>query len=268
MNSASGIWGWTDDIGRLGFTLTLSMGLAAHDVLERYGVPAAGIELLTREQSWSRLPVGNATQLRAGTLGRWGFCFEERGTVGIRTSTLLRLSVDTETIAFLVAEGDGSFVHIKDGEGVEAFGSGVPAALRGTAPQTFWSATQKIIQAMARSGPVTPAHAVLQAIAKHVRAALDRQTLEGPLLTGFLADDATAELATTESGSGRPPAPVGRPDPGVGPSRASSPNHRSPPRGGHPRESPPPPGGGEVYRDMRRPTWPPHGAAVRARRRR
>jgi hypothetical protein len=190
-----GIWGWTSDIGQLGFTVTFSLGRTPEDVLRQYGADPAQAEELTRDGSWARYPsLYGGSRLRVGTLGRWGFCFEEAGAEGIETATLSRLSTDTETILFFVAAGTSSFLYLKDGQGVEAFEPGLPETLYGEDPCKFWTDTQKIMERAAQTAPMLPAHAVLQAITKHIRGALDRSVLEGPLLTGFLssADHAPA----------------------------------------------------------------------------
>jgi hypothetical protein len=201
MSTDPGIWGWTSDIGRLGFTVTFSLGLSPEDVLAHYGVSASGAEHFTREEAWTRYPASyGGTRLRAGTLGRWGFCFEEAGVEGIKARTLSALSADTETISFFSAPTTHSFLYLKDGQGIEAFEPGLPSTLRGDEPYRFWSNTQRILERANPGSPVDPAHAVLQTIAKHIRGLLDRSVLEGPLLTAFTsaADGEPAETGFEE----------------------------------------------------------------------
>jgi Family of unknown function (DUF6461) len=225
VSTDEGIWGWTGDIGQLGFTVTFSLGLAPEDVLAQYGADPGRAELLTREQAWGRYPADQGgTQLRAGTIGRWGFCFEEAGVEGMKTRTLARLSADTETIGFFTASGTSSFIFLKDGAGVEAFEPGRPETLRGEPPHLFWTATHKVLERMSRTGEVVPTHAVLQAITKHVRAALDRTALEGPLLTVFLRDVDRAPMS--DDFAGRPTPPRGNPMPRPG---AAGPPVQTPP---------------------------------------
>jgi len=189
VSSDPGIWGWTGDVGRLGFTVTFSLGRTAQEVLALYGADPGQAEPLTRDGAWIMYPPNNGgAQLRAGTLGRWGFCFEEAGFEGFKARTLSGLSADTETISFFNSAGKSSFIYLKDSEGIEAFEPGLPETLRGDEPCKFWTATQKIMERDSQTGPILPAHAVLQAITKHIRGPLDRATLEGPLLTVFLPD--------------------------------------------------------------------------------
>jgi len=212
-----GIWGWTSDIGQLGFTVTFSLGLSPEEVLQAYGADATQARSLSRLDAWNAYPpsVGRS-QLRAGTIGRWGFCFEEAGTEGIKPATLTRLSADTETISFYTAAGTSRFIYLKDGQGVEAFEPGRPETLHGNLPRRFWDNTIKILERAGHPSSMPPQHAVLQAIVKHVRGLLDRSVLEGPLLTGILTtggagtanphfDDQAARPAT--------PRPVPQPSP-------------------------------------------------------
>jgi Family of unknown function (DUF6461) len=183
-----GIWGWTSDIGHLGFTVTFSLGLTPEDVLTRYGADKGWAQQLSRDEAWARYRKEfSSAHLRVGTLGRWGFCFEEAGVEGIHPRTLSRLSAETETLAFFTSTGTSSFIYLKDGEGVEAFEPGLPDTVLGNEPRKFWNETQKILERASQTAPMSPTHAVLQAITKHVRGPLDRATLEGPLLTVFLS---------------------------------------------------------------------------------
>jgi hypothetical protein len=194
-----GIWGWTGDIGHLGYTVTFSLGLAPEDVLTQYGADASQARPLTQAEAWAdawaqemRDPGG--TQLRAGTLGRRGFCFEVAGAEGMKTRTLSRLSAETETIAFYTNAGTSSFLYLKDSQGIEGFEPGRPETLRGDAPHKFWDATQRIVERPGHATPDQPAHATLQVIAKYIRGLLDRSLLEGTLLTGYLAEADRAPL--------------------------------------------------------------------------
>ena len=204
MSSDPGVWSWTGDFGRRGFTVTFSLGRTPEDVLTQYGADPGQAEVLSRDGAWIRYPpnIGGA-QLRVGTLGRWGFCFEEAGFEGFKARTLSGLSADTETISLFTSPDTSSFIYLKDGEGVEAFEPGLPETLRGDHPCKFWAATQKIMDGGSSAAPVQPIYAVMQAITKHIRGPLDRATLVGPLLTAFLAD---ADRAPTgaEFGAGGP----------------------------------------------------------------
>jgi hypothetical protein len=202
-----GIWGWTSDIGQLGFTVTFSLGLTPEEVLRHYGADTTGAEHLSRHDAWSKYPpaVGRS-QLRAGTIGRWGFCFEEAGVEGIKPTTLSRLSAETETISFFAGPGASRFILLKDGQGVEAFEPGLPESVHGNVPRRFWDNTTKILERAGQTGPTPPVHAVLQVIAKHVRGLLDRSILEGPLLTGFVtaADAGPVTQANPVAGRANP----------------------------------------------------------------
>jgi hypothetical protein len=204
VSSDPGVWGWTDDVGRLGFTITFSLGRTAEDVLSLYGADVTDAEPLSRDGAWIRYPpnLGGA-QLRAGTLGRWAFCFEEAGFEGFKARTLSRLSADTETISFFMSEGGrSSFIYLKDSEGIEAFEPDSADTLRGETPCRFWDDTQRIIERANQTGGIRPAHAVLRAITKFIREPLDRATLEGHLLTAFLPDADRAPMgADLDDGS-------------------------------------------------------------------
>jgi Family of unknown function (DUF6461) len=212
-----GIWGWTGDIGQLGFTVTFSLGRSPEDVLSHYGADPAGAQQLSRDEAWALYrPNYGGAQLRAGTVGRWGFCFEEAGVEGIKPRTLSRLSADTEAIAFFTTTNTSHFIYLKDGEGVEAFEPGLPETVIGEKPWKFWADTQKITERASQNslaGPMGPSHAVLQAISKHIRGLLDRATLQGPLLTAFLsdADRAPANAYFDDSQRAEPAAPAPEP---------------------------------------------------------
>lgn len=230
MSSDPGVWSWTGDFGRLGFTVTFSLGRTPEDVLSLYGAEASRAETLSRDGAWIRYPpnIGGA-QLRAGTLGRWGFCFEEAGFEGFKARTLSALSADTETISFFTSPATSSFIYLKDSEGVEAFEPGLPDTLRGDGPCKFWADTQKIIE---RAPQTPPIHAVMQAITKHVRGPLDRATLVGPLLTAFLADADRAPMgAEFEDASSTPQATT---EPAGGNSYSGSANLGDPSTGSNP----------------------------------
>jgi hypothetical protein len=189
VSSDPGIWSWTRDFGRLGFTVTFSLGRTPEEVLSLYGADPGRAELLSRDGAWIRYPpnIGGA-QLRAGTLGRWGFCFEEAGFEGFKARTLSALSADTETISFFTSPEASNFIYLKDSEGIEAFEPGRPETLRGDGPCKFWAETQKIMDRSSQTAPIHPTNAVMQVITKHIRDPLDRATLVGPLLTSFLSD--------------------------------------------------------------------------------
>jgi hypothetical protein len=216
-----GIWGWTSDLGRLGFTVTFTLGRDPDDVLRRYGADLGRTEHLDRQQAWAKFPPNyGGAQLRAGMLGGWGFCFEEAGVEGMKTRTLAGLSADTETLSISAAGDRSTFIYLKDAEGIEAFEPGLPYTLRGDEPHKFWAETQKILDRPGLATPMLPAHATLQAIAKYIRALLDRATLEGPLLTAFLAD---ADRAPSNVQVSEPPM-VPEPEP-----EADSPGPGGPP---------------------------------------
>jgi uncharacterized protein DUF6461 len=211
VSSDPGIWGWTGDVGRLGFTVTFSLGRTPEEVLSLYGADPSQAEHLTRDGAWIMYPPNNGgAQLRAGMLGRWAFCFEEAGFEGFKARTLSGLSADTETLSLFHSAGKSSFIYLRDSEGIEAFEPGLPETLRGEQPCRFWTATEKILDLGTPSAPVLPAHAVLQAITKHIREPLDRRTLEGPLLSVFLPDADRAPLGA-EFEAVTAPEPVAEP---------------------------------------------------------
>jgi hypothetical protein len=215
VSSDPGLWGWTGDVGRLGFTVTFSLGRSPEDVLTQYGADPQQAEHLTRDGAWIICPpnIGGA-QLRVGMLGRWGFCFEEAGFEGFKARTLSALSAETETISFFTSADKSSFIYLKDSEGIEAFEPGRPETLRGNEPCKFWADVEKILDRAGQTGPMLPSHAVLQAITKHIRGPLDRTTLEGPLLTAFLPDADRAPMgAEFDAESPPPPAAADVPGP-------------------------------------------------------
>jgi len=194
MSTDPGMWGWTSDIGHIGFTVTFTLGRDPQEVLSLYGTGDREAQVLTREEAWMQFPPNQGgAQLRAGTLGRWGFCFEEASIEGMKSGPLSRLSAETETIALFAVPGRSDFTYLKDGLRVESFDPGNAGSVQGDQPYTFWTGTQKIMS-WARSEPTPPIHAVLQTIAKYIREPLDRNTLEGPLLTAFLPDSERAPL--------------------------------------------------------------------------
>lgn len=214
MSTDPGIWGWTRDIGQLGFTVTFSLSRSPEEMLSHYGADAGRAQHLTREQAWARYPPNyGGAQLRVGSLGRWAFCFEEAGVEGMKPRTLSGLSKDTEAISFFMAADTSNFIFLKDGQGIEAFEPGRPETLLGEPPCKFWTESQKIMERATKTTPMEPNHAVLQAIAKHTRGLLDRDTLEGPLLTVLLADADRAPTNAYFDDSPVPPPPRTAPRP-------------------------------------------------------
>jgi hypothetical protein len=188
MNNQPPDLGWTADLGELGFCITFSRSRAPREILSSYRADARRAQLLTRPEALSLyVPGMGGTLLRAGTLGTWGFCFEELGIEGSKPGVLRRLSSGTETISLCyTADGTSIVKHLNDGRLIEKFEPGSPHTAWAEGPLRLARHTQELINEMA--GRVNRKEAALHVTGQYVGHYLDRSTLEGKLLTAFLLD--------------------------------------------------------------------------------
>lgn len=188
MGTHRGAWEWAEDPRIPGFCITFTRDRTPEAVLAAYGADVRQASVLIMEDTADAfaLSVGG-TLLRAGMLGRWAFCYENLEPEGFKEGVQNRLSAETETLE-LFQGGGGlvTFTHLCDQRKIECFEPGNPRTLRGDGPHRFSHAVQEVLDAA--TAPLTPSHAGLQVIGRYIGASLDRATLEGPLLTAFLAD--------------------------------------------------------------------------------
>ncbi|MFF8696768.1 DUF6461 domain-containing protein [Streptomyces sp. NPDC015144] len=179
-------WAWVTDPSTVMWCVTFTRCITPHDVLARYGADSRTAQILTRQQA-VQLSGAEGSVLRAGALNNWSFCFEEYGVMGAMSGPLSALSQGTETFSVLRG-GDGmnGFACWRDGQCTERFEPGYTYT-RPPAPHPWWNAVQEQLDAAGteHSGLVP----VLKAVAHHTEAALDTDTLNGPLLSLFLDDN-------------------------------------------------------------------------------
>ncbi|XVU26475.1 DUF6461 domain-containing protein [Actinoplanes sp. CA-054009] len=174
MHTAATPWGWEYDIG---FTVSFTRDAGVADILQLYGTGPERVELLTREDALTRCPPQpGGSQLRAGRLSDWAFCFEEFGVHGVRSDLLKALSAGTEVLSYSAGFDMKIFQYYRGGQRIESFERAMPSTLRGTEPHRFWEATRR-----AQGHPES-------AIAGYIGAPLTLDILEGPLSTIWVAD--------------------------------------------------------------------------------
>lgn len=181
-------WGWATDARLPLLCLTFTKRLASYEVLHRYGADPGTARVLTPgETSGLReLALRGGTVLRAGTVGGWSFCYEDVGGAGSRPGPLGALSNGTETLS-LLRGGDGMnrMAYWRDGQCLEDFEPGAADRLpRGE--RHFWD----LVHSAGQTAPHRPGLLLaLRAITCHTGVSLGTDTVEGPLLTAYLADE-------------------------------------------------------------------------------
>lgn len=188
MSTHRGVWEWAEDPRIPGFCITFTRDRTPEAVLAAYGADVSQASVLIMEDTADAFPLSvGGTLLRAGMLGTWTFCYENLEPEGFKEGVRSRLSAGTETLE-LFAGGNGlvTFTYLRDQRKIEFFEPGSPHTVRGDGPHRFSHPVQEVLDAA--TAPVTPAHAALQVIGQYIGAGLDGATLEGPLLTAFLAD--------------------------------------------------------------------------------
>lgn len=213
MSTPHGAWEWAGDFIP-GFCITFTRDRTPEAVLAAYGADVRQASVLTMEDADDAFPFSvGGTLLRAGMLGTWAFCYEGREPEGFKEGVHNRLSAGTETLVLFMG-GDGlvTFTYLREQREIESFEPGEPRTVRGDGRHRFLHAVQEVLDAA--TAPMASSHAALQVIGQHIGAGLDWATLEGPLLTAFLADAHREALPT---GTPLPPELRDALGPGLGP---------------------------------------------------
>ncbi|WP_413755115.1 DUF6461 domain-containing protein [Streptomyces sp. MMBL 11-3] len=179
-------WHWASDQQFPSFCLIFARSKSAESVLEAYGANAQAATELTRKESLSAFPRRKvAALLRVGSLNGWTFCYEDRELFGITGDVRKSMSHGCETLS-LYKGGDGTrtFERMKNCRSIEFFEPHRPSEAYGEGPYTISGLVQEKLSA---AGPNTLGmSAITLVLAEQFSLELDRDILEGPLLTAPL----------------------------------------------------------------------------------
>ncbi|MCP9213386.1 DUF6461 domain-containing protein [Streptomyces sp. NEAU-Y11] len=202
-------WQWATDPRTPTFCITFTRGATPQDVIAAYGADPTQATVLTPAQAIEAFPAGTAgTVLRVGALGRWSFCYENREPEGFKPAVLHRLSHATETIqVFKGGDGMNGIERLQAGHTTERFEPGMATA-HGDGPHLLFDQAQRLTAAQP---PHTPAlHTALRAVGQYIGADLHTATLNGPLLTAFVADGHRSPRTPVSAPGQRPARSLGR----------------------------------------------------------
>jgi hypothetical protein len=180
---SSNAWQWVTDARFPSFCLVFARAKSVESVLRAYGADAQSAVNMSLRESIAAFPKREtAVLLRVGTLGEWTFCYEDRELLGITKGVRHMLSRGSETIG-LYKGGDGtrSFEHMENCRSLELFEPSHPSEAYGEGPFIFADLVRDKLST-AGSG-TTGLSAITQVLADRIGLQLDRDTLEGPLLT-------------------------------------------------------------------------------------
>ncbi|NEA53439.1 hypothetical protein G3I60_04500 [Streptomyces sp. SID13666] len=198
------------DWARAWMCVTFTRGLAAEEVLARYGADPSRARLLDADEASELvsgdLAGGAVSLLRSGRIGAWAFCVEEDGVLGSWAEPLAELSRGTETYSVLTTEGLDVFQYWRDGECVENFEPGMEHT-RPERPGSWWSRVEAALAA--HEGEDAGMVPVVALLLDHLGITLDDAALTGswPSLTLAENDAPAAPLGDTYAGEG--PVPPG-----------------------------------------------------------
>lgn len=213
MGDTEAPWTWLDRY--LDFTLTFTCGLAAEELLERYGADPETAQLLPYEEAQAAMnPPPDVAILRVGRVGEWAFGIEDIGLRGAAPATLIQLSMETETVS-IRRSGNAMTVlqHWVDGRPQEQFEPGEAATLRAAGSHPLWDAAERY---RAEDPDMQAMIAVMYAVEDHIGSRLDQETGDGPLVSVLLPQTLPARPSPVPSLPRVFPQP-GRRSKGLGP---------------------------------------------------
>lgn len=183
MGDTGAPWAWLDRY--VDFTLTFTFGLAAEELLERYGTDPATAQLLPyKEAQVGMSPPPDVAILRVGRAGEWAFGIEDIGLRGAAPATLIRLSMETETVS--VRRGGNAMTVLQrwvGGRPQEQFEPGEAATLRAAGPYPLWNAAERY---RVENPGMRAIIAAMYAVEDHIGSRLDQETGDGPLASVLL----------------------------------------------------------------------------------
>ncbi|BCJ50356.1 hypothetical protein Asp14428_18310 [Actinoplanes sp. NBRC 14428] len=191
-------WAWATESRRPGFCLTF--------VRDRDPATVAGLlgggppATMTAVEAGEAFPISlRGSLLRCGSVAPWAYCYEDRAPVAFRASLRQRLSEGTELVQ-VVKSADGMRIvrRMVNGRQTEQFEPRRGADNRGAGPAVLLPRIERLLVAFPEMSVLV---AALRTVGRHVGAVLTPGILDGPLMTAFSTETATA-----------PPTPVtGRP---------------------------------------------------------
>ncbi|WP_305788707.1 DUF6461 domain-containing protein [Symbioplanes lichenis] len=191
-------WAWVTESWYPGFCLTFVRDRDPATVAERLGGGAPVV--MTVEQTGDVYPPHQrGSLLRLGTVPGWTYCYEDRAPVAFLPTLLHRLSAGTEVIQ-VVKGGDGMNIarRLSDGRLLEQFEPGRTATAAG--PDLLLPRVERLLSDQPGTSPLL---ATLTAVSELIGAAVDRETLDGPLLTAFSTFTEPAAAATPRPSAAR-----------------------------------------------------------------
>ncbi|MEU1214768.1 DUF6461 domain-containing protein [Streptomyces sp. NPDC005791] len=195
--------------------VTFTRGLAAEEVLARYGADPSRARLLDADEASELvsgdLADGAVSLLRSGRIGAWAFCVEEDGVIGSWAEPLAKLSRGTETYSVLTTEGLDVFQYWRDGECVENFEPGMEHT-RPARPGSWWNRVEAVLAA--HEGEAAGMAPVVALVLDHLGITLDDAVLAGPWLSLTLAEDNAPSAPRGDTYAGEGPVPPQQPPAG------------------------------------------------------
>ncbi|MFI1415888.1 DUF6461 domain-containing protein [Streptomyces sp. NPDC020707] len=184
----SDVWHWVNDPQFPSFNLVFARSKSTESVLGAYGADVKSAAVMTHRESLAQFPRREVeVLLRIGTFGDWTFCYEDRKLLGITKDVRISLSRESETIG-LFKGGDGmrSFERMQDCRRIELFEPHRPSEVHGEGPFVF---ADLVSGKLSGAGPDTLGMSALTLVlAERLGLILDRDVLEGPLLTAPLGE--------------------------------------------------------------------------------
>ncbi|MBZ6108021.1 DUF6461 domain-containing protein [Streptomyces olivaceus] len=176
-------WSWAVDSQFPSFCLVFARSKTIESVMAAFGADPGAAASMTRMESLSAFPeVDVDNLLRVGTVDGWVFCYEDRNLLGITGRVRKELSRECETLS-IYKGGDGmrTFEHMEGGRTIEFFEPRRHLDVQGEGPYVI---SDLVRGKLAAASPgMLGMTALGLALTEHFGLQLDRELLEGPLLT-------------------------------------------------------------------------------------
>jgi hypothetical protein len=195
-------WAWAADGRHPGFCLTFVRQRAPLDIVTILGADPNKAAMHTGAEAEAAHPITRpGSLLRCGTLGAWAYCYEDRAPVANRPAAVHRLSADTEVLQ-VTKGGDGMNLveHVVDTRSIELFEPAKRTTVRGDGPHRLLALTEQLL---ANHPDLSRLVAALHVVGEQIGGTLDRNTLDGPLLTAVTTTVEPAAAPATPR-TGRP----------------------------------------------------------------
>ncbi|MFD5989746.1 DUF6461 domain-containing protein [Streptomyces cyaneofuscatus] len=177
-------WSWVAESRYPSFCIVLARSKTPEELLQDYGVPSQKIEgIMKLEEAEEAFPFDQVDHLiRVGGVRDWSFSFEDRISLGMTKEVRERVSRNTETLEiFKGGDGTNFFQRMKHGRRLEAFEPRNSIDVSGDGPFLLSETLQERFQPDGRGRRAITA--LTDAISENYGITVDREVLQGPLLT-------------------------------------------------------------------------------------